>query len=86
MSTQTDELRVLLDKTPDEEVVIEYTDGTSLVLSHRKLLEEQLALSELADKFIDKMASMSKDPSDIINEVNRIFDEIAQEDNDVQEA
>lgn len=79
MSTQTDELRVLLDNTPDEKVVIEYTDGTSLVLSHRKLLEEQLALSELADKFIDKMGSMSKDPSDITSEINRIFSEIADE-------
>ena len=62
MSKQTDDIRALLDDANDDDVVINYADGTSANIgSHRKLLEDQLALSEFADKMLEDMGCDSWD-------------------------
>jgi hypothetical protein len=61
MSKQTEEVQKLLDKLgPDEgngPVEIGYTDGTMVEFHpcHREMLEQQLELHKLADKYIDEM-------------------------------
>jgi hypothetical protein len=52
----TEEIRALLDDASDGDVVVNYVDGTSVNCgSYREMLEQQLILSEYADKIIAEM-------------------------------